>query len=166
MLRQDQILSRTMRPLLDAAGAAQSIPRLRWPAWGLTKAARWCVAVIMSTKSLVSPATLWRRERIPLDRVWKVLTHLGTPLDMRGEPMSRIPAGERLLPHMRVDRRAILTKCGMQSASKLGPIPPCRYLGGGELPNCEWKGLARFADGTTPSGVLVGPRRLGICSSD
>jgi hypothetical protein len=51
--------------------------------------------------------------------VWKVLTHLGTPLDTRGEPKSRIRARKRLPTHMRVDGRTTLTKCAMKSNSKM-----------------------------------------------
>jgi hypothetical protein len=57
-------------------------------------------------------------EGIPVDLLWKVLTHLGTDIDIGGEPMSWIPARKRLPTHMRVDRCAIPTRFGVKSASK------------------------------------------------
>jgi hypothetical protein len=74
----------------------------------------------MNTESLVSPGHLAACERFPLDRVRKVLTHLGTPLDMKGEPMSRI--GEESAHELSGSFRAGSSTCCTSGIGRLEPV--------------------------------------------
>jgi hypothetical protein len=77
-----------------------------------------------------------------------LLGHLRTNIDVRSEPMSRIQLGNRLPTYVRVDGRAILTKCGMKSVSKMDHrTPNCLAALGTTTPKSRW----RMAVSTTPN---------------